>query len=347
MIPVYVNDIKCSLQNNCYFSALALALTLPDICGIAEFPNKSVSERYMEWYDKYLGNYMEQAQSDLGVNTPWLSGEVIYNLRNTYFHQGSPNVIGDKVKKTANQLDRFILVLGDGTQIWDSSINIDLGDGKLTFKAITVDVTWLCNTICDGALRYYENNADKFEFKFDVITQDEFINLSEEAKEVVEGDFLVKLLNQKLETIGSTSRVIESNKPMESIRQGLGKIFSDEKLKQRFLDGDSIRFSKSEGIECLQAVPKQISKEKREAQVRSFFDLYFKEKVYLEKKEEIIQAVLKSETKQQVNNNLMKYFPNKEVSTIYQRLKPLIKELPGRKKGEEYNVTEFSIRITG
>lgn len=70
MIPVYVNDIKRSLENKCYFSALSLALTLPDICRIAEFPKKSVTERYMGWYDKYLGDYMEYSKDDLGGNNP-------------------------------------------------------------------------------------------------------------------------------------------------------------------------------------------------------------------------------------------------------------------------------------
>ncbi len=173
-----------------FFSALALALTLPDICGMVEFPNKGVAERYIGWYDKYLGKYMSHGKNDLGVDNPWLSGEVIYNLRNTYLHQGSPNIIGTKVKESANQLDKFILLLGDGTEIWDATINMNMGYGKLTYKLIMVDVTYLCNSICDCALLYYENNAEKFEFNFSVITQDEFLN--EPDKSAV-GDFARKL----------------------------------------------------------------------------------------------------------------------------------------------------------
>lgn len=68
MIPVYVNDIKRSLENKCYFSALSLTLMLPDICGMVEFPDKSVAERYMGWYDKYLGDYMAYSKNDQGEN---------------------------------------------------------------------------------------------------------------------------------------------------------------------------------------------------------------------------------------------------------------------------------------
>lgn len=75
----------------------------------------------------------------------------------------------------------------------------------------------------------------------------------------------------------------------------------------------------------------QSEKEKREAQVRSFFGQHFKKKEYKDHKEDIIQAVLKGETKQQINNKLMKFYPNETVSEIYKKLQPLIKDLPGKK----------------
>lgn len=76
-ISDYVKDIKCALQNKCYYSALSLTLTLPDMCGMAEFPKKQVGERYIEWYNKYLGEYTANGIED---EEPYLSGEIIYNL---------------------------------------------------------------------------------------------------------------------------------------------------------------------------------------------------------------------------------------------------------------------------
>ena len=70
---------------------------------------------------------------------------------------------------------------------------------------------------------------------------------------------------------------------------------------------------------------------KRESQIRSFFGQHFKEKKYVERKEEIIQIILKAETKQQVNNSLLKlYSDGTEVSYIYKTVQPLIKDLPGK-----------------
>ena len=107
MVELYVNDIENALKNKSYFSALAMSLALPDICGTAEYPNEtSTAKRYIEWHNKYLGKYMSDDRGN-----PYLCGEIVYNLRNTFLHTGSPNIDSNKVKDEANQLDRFILIL--------------------------------------------------------------------------------------------------------------------------------------------------------------------------------------------------------------------------------------------
>ncbi len=69
---------------------------------------------------------------------------------------------------------------------------------------------------------------------------------------------------------------------------------------------------------------------KRESQVRSFFGQHFRKKLYVDKKEEIISLLLDAETKQQVNNGLLKlYSDGKVVRHIYQTVQPLMKDLPG------------------
>ncbi len=70
---------------------------------------------------------------------------------------------------------------------------------------------------------------------------------------------------------------------------------------------------------------------KRESQVRSFFGQHFRKKLYVDKKEEIISIILDAQTKQQVNNGLLKlYADGKVVRHIYQTVQPLMKDLPGK-----------------
>lgn len=88
--------------------------------------------------------------------------------------------------------------------------------------------------------------------------------------------------------------------------------------------------AKSSTKEATKKTSAKTDKEKREAQVRSFFGRQFKKKEYIDHKEDIIQEILKGKTKQQINNNLMKFYPSETVSEIYKKIQPLIKDLPGR-----------------
>ena len=133
---------------------------------------------------------------------------------------------------------------------------------------------------------------------------------------------------------------------------GLNYIFSNEELKQKYLNGEEITLirestpadtpvmtSNTEPKVLKESAPKNKSAstskkktppDKREAQVRSFFGQNFKEQKYKQKKEVIIQSVLQSKTKQQVNDALMKSFGSEETGVIYKRLSPLLASLPGK-----------------
>jgi hypothetical protein len=215
MITNYVMDIKKALENRCVFSALALALAIPDICGYAEYPDKSVSERYIEWYDRFIGDYLKKDNQYNDDDQPWLSGEMVYNLRNTYLHQGSPNITGSKIKESANQLDKFTLVLGDGTEGEKTlNFNLKLGNEEIKLKSIAVDVTFLCRIICDAAERYYLENKNKFSFDYSIVIQDQTVN-SKDVSDLLVG--FTNVLNKKLESQGSTWRL-----SVEDIEKMLG-----------------------------------------------------------------------------------------------------------------------------
>lgn len=314
MIRIYVSDIENSLKNKCYFSALAMSLALPDICGAAEYPNEtSTAKRYIGWYNKYLDEYMSDDKDN-----PYLSGEIVYNLRNTFLHTGSPNIDSSKVKNEANQLDKFILILGDGTKIWSTALFIDTPNVK--FRTMMVDVTYLCKTICDCSLWYYKNNTNKFHFDFSIDTQEHIFSGEDKLPS---GDPIIKALNQKLEQSGDSRRVQKdpNHTIFDGFMEGLNDILSNTVKKE------------SAPKKKTASKPKKETKpDKREAQIRSFFGQHFKEKKYKQKKEIIIQTVLNSKTKQQVNNALMKSFGSKETGEIYKRLSPLLAllSLPGK-----------------
>lgn len=70
------------------------------------------------------------------------------------------------------------------------------------------------------------------------------------------------------------------------------------------------------------------SKSKRENQIKSAYGQHFKNGIYKEKRDEIINILVNSTTKQQINNQLCKIIPTKNASEILKQLKSILKELP-------------------
>lgn len=171
-----IDDVNKALDVECYFSALTLALTFPDICGKAEYPKKSTTQRYKDWYDEYIGKY-EQSPFEhfCDISMPYLSGEVVYSLRNSLLHQGTPNIDVDKIKDNNNKIDCFELVL-------ESKKQFDIyGDSAAiyneTVKSYRVNVRRLCLILCCTARGYYKANQDKFDFfHYSIIDWDSEVN---------------------------------------------------------------------------------------------------------------------------------------------------------------------------
>lgn len=58
MISQLAREIDIAIKNELYLVALNTALTLPDICGKAEYSefdsNKSAKKRYIDWCNNYI-----------------------------------------------------------------------------------------------------------------------------------------------------------------------------------------------------------------------------------------------------------------------------------------------------
>lgn len=61
-----------------------------------------------------------------------------------------------------------------------------------------------------------------------------------------------------------------------------------------------------------------------------FLNQNFKEKEFVDKKENVVQLLSIATTRQQVNNDLQRIFSNDKVGAVYKKIRPLIKDLPGR-----------------
>lgn len=159
MLEQIIREIEKSLKNECFIAALSLALTLPDICGKAEYPNEHrVSTRYISWYDKFVGDFERSPH-----NMPYLSGEILFQLRNCVLHQGTPSIDFDKQYEPRNTLTNFVLTIERVTQSGSSCIkhNCFMKDEVRTLEVNLVNICW---KLCAVAHAYYTENKDRFNF---------------------------------------------------------------------------------------------------------------------------------------------------------------------------------------
>lgn len=176
MIDRMVSEIRAAMEHKLYLSALALALTLPDTCGRAEYPNEGNGDRYKDWCKKYV--IADKCNSAYGCDMPYLNEEIIYSLRNCFLHQSTPNIEQSKVREERCKVDKFELVASK-----DIAANGDLSmvaygkDRRIVRRELQVHISHLCYIICAAAERYYDDNKAKFDFiKYSLVEDIPFEN---------------------------------------------------------------------------------------------------------------------------------------------------------------------------
>lgn len=200
MIIELIEEINTALSHNLYFAALSLALTLPDICGKAEYPDKGSTSRYKLWYDEHIGQY-EKSPSVEGVpDMPYLSGEIVYNFRSSLFHQGNPNLDNIEYKKRNKKecpIERFKIIIETEKPFkiyGGESGTLTIDNDGAEHREYRVSVRRLCMILCLSAENYYKKNAEKFTFlNYSVLDWDKYLNgLPKEDREMILDEVLLK-----------------------------------------------------------------------------------------------------------------------------------------------------------
>ena len=169
MIERIISDCEQALDHNLYFAALSLALTLPDICAKAKYPNeKSNKKRYVDWYEEYIGQHQKHPQLfEESDDFPYASGQIIYSLRCSLLHQGTPNIDGNKCNVTHFSL---ICESKKPPYAWEMS---GTSPGR---RELQLPIRTICETILTAVKKYYTENKERFNFfNYHLIDWDEVI----------------------------------------------------------------------------------------------------------------------------------------------------------------------------
>jgi hypothetical protein len=99
-----VADMNHAVESGAYISALSLALTIPDVCGLRRYHDvngigNNVGKRYAKWFDEYVAiwDYREPPREtgfSQDIDKPTLvstyfTGSDCYRLRCSYLHEAS------------------------------------------------------------------------------------------------------------------------------------------------------------------------------------------------------------------------------------------------------------------
>lgn len=153
-----LKDIRTALKARAYLSALALALTLPDICSLVEDQvTKETGKRYIKWINNHFDPDDFQF-SDFESNQ--FGGEMCYALRCKILHEGNTNVEENKNVS----VDSFKLTFPNDKDYFHGFKYIKEYSQNSEVTKTYIGIDYLCEILCDRAEEFYNKWKNKTDF---------------------------------------------------------------------------------------------------------------------------------------------------------------------------------------
>ena len=147
----FIRGLERSVGDKNWYGALFIALALPDICGKIEYPDKSSSQRYKDWFARYLEpHYSRRVGSGETVMLhKFLSGSDCYALRCALLHQGTDE-IGEQDAREALDSFHFTEPPRSGCIHMNQSGKVlQIQVDKFASEMIQAIRSWLSDISCD------------------------------------------------------------------------------------------------------------------------------------------------------------------------------------------------------
>jgi hypothetical protein len=141
-----INDVHRASEIGAWHAALALTLTLPEICA------KASGQRYPEWFDRYVAPAFHVPPRVVG-DPSWvaITGHDAYALRNAFHHSGNDDL---SVYKRANESFLGRITLTESSRVAGTGVRklrVPFHDQK---AQLVLPVGDLCEQVLDGVTRW-------------------------------------------------------------------------------------------------------------------------------------------------------------------------------------------------
>ena len=156
-----IDTMNRALENQEYFVALTMALIIPDLCSQIQYPNEEyVSKRYKQWYKEWLGPTKDELE--FIDDSPYLSADLVYELRNAVVHSASSDIKYNHVHQTQNQLTKFSILIEkkNDCDIYANHSSITRNNVGTEEREYTLNLRGFCKKMTDVANVFMRKNSN-------------------------------------------------------------------------------------------------------------------------------------------------------------------------------------------
>lgn len=156
-----IAEVRNALEKRLYYCALALLLTLPDICAKVEYPNSyTYGKNYTLWFDTHAKKYFTVIPITIppreSEEYTWLTGEECWKLRCAVLHAGN-----FKLNCKNSNLKKLFIHISENNENRTHSWRNE--------RCADIDLKLLCDNICKAVEEYYEKHPNKELFCIDEV----------------------------------------------------------------------------------------------------------------------------------------------------------------------------------
>ncbi len=226
-----IQEIRNCIASNNLRCALGMALTLPDMCSLVEFPElkNETGKRYTLWCEKYLFNQGYLPSLVVDHSKPceeWekiriIEPDMCYKLRCAFLHSGNLELN----QRNGDDFPVFQLHISSQEE---NGVYTDRRqkDEDLCLDQVSLDVRRLTRVLCNAAKEYYDKHDAKEEFNNHHVR---VIDVEKEASDFVKAKSKYAKLQESKRNIKSFEEL--SDRAKETYRRyqnGEGKAICNE-----------------------------------------------------------------------------------------------------------------------